>query len=207
MIPDTINLVNVTDTCAVWHLVGADTLFRTARRLKIAFIITSTVFYECFVKTRGRPLTIEQRALRERLQEHIEYERVSQMNVTIEDLQEALELARRRGFDKRLGQGEFSCIALVRRLGHSAVLTDNKRDFRAIEALVENRLQTTPRLLGWLYVEGHLSDSDVDEVIREHESSNGDMAKVYRQAHVMACEKRLMRRMDFKDESGAIDRQ
>ena len=194
MIPDIFNLVNVTDTCAVWHLVGADTLFRSARRANTAFIITPTVFYECFVKTRGNPVTPERLELQDRLRAHLAEDRVSRMEISIDDLQATVALARHRKLDKRLGQGELSCAALARHL-NQAVLTDNRRDFRAIEKLVEDRLQTTPRLLGWLYVEEYLTDREVDDIIHEHTESHGHMSQVYRDAYLMACEKRLMLHM------------
>ena len=195
MIPDIFNLVNVTDTCAVWHLVGADTLFRAARRRNIEFIITPTVFFECFVKTRGRAVTAERQALRTKLQGHLDRKQIAHIGMSIEDLQETIHIAKRSGLDKRLGQGELSCAALARGLGYPAVLTDNRRDFPAIADLVNGRLQKTPQLLGWLYVEGHITDSDVDDIVCEHQASSGDMSRIYKQAHEMACEKRLMRRM------------
>lgn len=92
----------------------------------------------------------------------------------------------------RLGYGEISCAALARRLRH-AVLTDNKRDFRAIEVLADGLLQTTPRLLGWLYLVGRLTDGDVKDVVEEHLDSGGHMSPIYERAHREACERRLMR--------------
>ena len=195
MIPDTFNLVNVTDTCALWHLVGADTLFRAARQVKVDFIITPTVFYECFVKTRGGSVTAERQALRTKLQGHLDNEQIAHIGVSIEDLQDTVDIAKRSTLDKRLGQGELSCAALARRLGHPAVLTDNKRDFLAIRNLVNDRLQKTPQLLGWLYVKGHISDSDVDDIVCEHKASSGQMADIYKQAYEQACEKRLVAQM------------
>lgn len=195
MIPDKFESVNVTDTCAVWHLIAADTLFQTARRVKLFFIITQTVFFECFVKSRGRPITAKRAALRQRLRDQIDNNCISQMEVSIDDLQEAIAVARQNGWDKRLGHGELSCAALVRNLGHAAVLTDNKRDFTVIRGMIDERLQTTPRLLGWLYVEGELSDAGVKDVVCEHEEFGGHMVDVYNKAYREACEKRLMRQM------------
>ena len=102
-----------------------------------------------------------------------------------------------RRFDRRLGQGEISCAALARRWG-TAVLTDNKKDFKAIEGLVDGRLQTTPRLLGWLYLDGHLTDSDVSDVISEHYSSGGHMSEVYTLAHSEACAIRLAQQLSAR---------
>jgi len=190
MIPETLISINVTDTCAIWHLVGSPTLFRAARQGTVSFVITSTVFYECFVKSRGRRATAQREEMRKRLRAYIDKGQVRRMNLGIDDLQDIITLARQRKCDKRLGQGELSCAALARQMG-KAVLTDNKKDFAAIDRLADGRLQTTPRLLGWLYVEGHIADSDVEHVRREHQKSGGQMSKIYKQAHYEACEKRL----------------
>ena len=164
MIPDSFSLVNITDTCAIWNLVGSMTLFKTARRMKVSFVITNTVFYECFIKSRGQAPSAQHQELRDRLETHINQDKVGQIALAIDDLQVIITLARQLGVDKRLGQGEISCAALARHWG-AAVLTDNRREFKAIKELVDGRLQTTPRLLGWLYLDGHLTDSDVGDVL------------------------------------------
>ena len=192
MIPDVFRPVNVTDTCAIWNLVGSTTLFRTARQEHLSFVITNTVSYECFIKSRGSAPSPAHRQLRQRLAKHIERGEVRQSDVTIDDLQDVINTARRLGSDKRLGCGEISCAALARRL-RQAVLTDNKRDFRAIGELVDGLLQTTPRLLGWLCLVGRLTDGDVNDVIKEHCSSDGHLSRIYKRAYCEAYEKRLMR--------------
>ena len=194
MIPDSFSLVSVTDTCAIWNLVGSATLFRAARQKHLSFIITDTVSYECFVKTRGSAPSVEHQRLRQRLAKHIEQSDVSRFEVTIDDLQDVINAARQQGSDRRLGYGEMSCAALARRLRH-AVLTDNKRDFKAIEVLVDGLLQTTPRLLRWLYLVGRLTDGDVKDVIKEHCNSGGHMSPIYERAHREACERRLVRQL------------
>ena len=192
MIPDSFSLVNITDTCAIWNLVGSMTLFKTARRMEVSFVITNTVFYECFIKSRGQATSAQHQELRDRLETQINQDNVGQVALAIDDLQDIITLARQLGVDKRLGQGEISCAALARHWS-TAVLTDNRRDFTAIKKLVDGRLQTTPRLLGWLYLDGHLTDSDVGDVLSEHCNSGGQMSQVYKLAHYEACEKRLAR--------------
>ena len=190
MIPAKFISVKVTDTCAIWHLVGSRTLFRAARQVTVSFAITSTVYYECFIKSRGRKPTAKREEMRKRLRTYIEQDQVNRMTLGIDDLQDIITLARQRGCDKRLGQGELSCAALARKMG-KAVLTDNKRDFSAIDRLADDRRQTTPRLLAWLYVKGHVTDADVEDVRREHQKSGGQVCKIYKQAYYEACEKRL----------------
>lgn len=192
MIPDSFTRVNVTDTCAIWHLVGAPTLFDAARRTNVSFVITNTVFYECFIKSRGQAPSVQHRNLRDRLRTHISRGRIERIDLPIDDLQDLFTLARQFGLDKRLGQGEISCAALARRWG-VAVLTDNRRDFRAIYRLVDGHLQTTPRLLGWLYLNEHFTDPDVNDVLSEHLECGGQMSDVYRRAHFEACGRRLQR--------------
>ena len=192
MIPESFRPINVTDTCAIWNLIGSSTLFRVARQRNMSFVITNTVYYECFTKSKGRPASERHRRLRGRLAKHIQRNDVNQMDLTIDDLQDAINTARQYDADRRLGYGEISCAALARRL-RQAVLTDNKRDFRVIAKLVDGLLQTTARLLGWLYLHGHLTDGDVGDVIRQHGDSGGHMSRVYECAHREACQMRLAR--------------
>ena len=201
MMSPSFNQVSVTDTCAIWHLTGCATLFSTARQRKLSFVITSTVFYECFVRSRGKALSEQRLRLRDRLKIHIQRGDVSQIDVAIDDLQNLIGVARQHGYDTRLGHGELSCAALARRLRY-AVLTDNKRDFRAIEELADGLLQTTPRLLGWLYLDGHLTDGDVKDIIEQHRDSGGQMGRVYEQVHHEACEKRLVRHTSGQRQAG-----
>lgn len=97
---------------------------------------------------------------------------------------------------RRLGRGEIAALALARRL-RSAVLTED-RGARKVAPLVGVELaQTTPQLLGWLLYEGHLSDSDVSDVIAEHEArieaSRGRITIYFRRIYEEACRCRLLR--------------
>ena len=105
------------------------TLFKAARRVRVSFIITNTVFYECFTKSRGRAASVQHQALRDRLETQLNEGEVKRNDLTIDDLQELITLARRRGFDKRIGHGEMSCAALALRW-RAAVLSDNRKDFQ-----------------------------------------------------------------------------
>lgn len=110
MIPGKFISVNVTDTCAIWHLVGSPTLFRAARQVTVSFVITSTVFYECFVKSRSRRPTAQREEMRKRLRTYIDQGQVSRMNLGIDALQDMIFLARQRGCDKRLGQANSPAL-------------------------------------------------------------------------------------------------
>jgi predicted nucleic acid-binding protein len=195
MIPDVFIGVNVIDTCALWNLISSDTLFRCSRRCQHTYITTPTVLYECLVKPRNSPMTQARKTLLARLSAHLESRHVERIQISIDDLHEVSRLS------TKLGQGELSCAAAARKI-NQAVMTDNKRDFRAIEAMVDGRLQTTPRLLGWLVFQGHLGDAEVQAVVAEHESLDGPLGKWYRRAHWEGCEKRLKDGMLGQDSGG-----
>lgn len=189
MIPDEFLSVNVIDTCAVWNLISSDTLFRASLRCRHTYVATQTVIYECLLKPRTRPPKSSDAELKSRLESSLSDGRMSRIDITIEDLREVASQS------SRLGRGELSCAAAARKI-NQAVMTDNRRDFKGISALIDGRLQTTPRLLGWLVLEGHLGDSESRSVVVEHESLGGTLGKAYGNAYTEACEKRLQRQLE-----------
>ncbi|WNG50898.1 hypothetical protein F0U60_47300 [Archangium minus] len=184
MIPEDFVDINVIDTCALWNLLSSETLFRRSRACKHTYITTQTVLYECFIKPRSTPATPAQSALQDRLNSHLETGAIGKIPISIDDLHEVSKLS------NKLGQGELSCAAAARKIS-KAVMTDNKRDFLAIASLVDGRLQTTPRLLGWLVLRDFLGDAEVGVIIAEHEAFDGPLGKWYQKAYLEACEKRL----------------
>ncbi|WP_163865071.1 hypothetical protein [Myxococcus eversor] len=186
MIPESFINTNIIDTCAIWNLLSSETLFHRSRACKHTYITTPTVLYECLIKPRTPPITQAKETLRSRLQAHLRTGELTELKISIDDLHEVSQLS------SRLGQGELSCAAAARKI-HQAVMTDNRRDFRAIESLIDGRLQTTPRLLGWLVLNNHLGDTEVQTVISEHKELEGSLHGVYLIAYHEALEIRLKR--------------
>jgi predicted nucleic acid-binding protein len=70
---------------------------------------------------------------------------------------------------KGLGSGEVSCISIAYRIRSIAFMTDEKKARKFALEKLRLHVETTPKLYAWLHYNGYLSDSDHQNVIREHE--------------------------------------
>jgi len=72
------------------------------------------------------------------------------------------------------------------------VMTDEKLARRYAEKQLVLKVETTPRLYGWLHFQGHLSDADHGEVVAEHEKyENRPLTKFFQSAYESALHQRL----------------
>lgn len=185
--------VSAIDTCSIWNLLSSPRLLGTALRTGRWFVVAPYVWYEALGKQRSRPTSAEL-AMQEEFRARLAAgnQGFSREATSLADLQALAVIPACR----RLGRGEIAALALARRL-RSAVLTED-RGARKVAPLVGVELaQTTPQLLGWLLYEGHLSDSDVSDVIAEHEArieaSRGRITIYFRRIYEEACRCRLLR--------------
>jgi hypothetical protein len=175
------HLVNVTDTCAVWHVLSSLTLYRTAKQAKVAFCITSFVSYECLIKRRSA-LKPQDQDLQARLRSC-----TSQGDFTVHEVQlQDLLLPAFLEKTGRIGKGELSAIAFAYRT-RQAVLTDDQKARRlAANPSLSVATQTTPHLLGWLIYSHRLLDGDFRAIVGEHTAMNGKLQQHFENAYHMA---------------------
>lgn len=167
------HLINVVDTCAIWNILSSRTLTSVALDARCHFSCTAFVYYEALYKPRTAP-TNEDLELQQRLQQQLARGLFGQCSVDIADLQEIDILEKRR----RLGKGELSSIVFARK-AHLAFLTDDQKARNLAKTILElDRVQTTPKLFGWLVYTGRFVDSDKAAVIGEHEQFGGNL-RVY----------------------------
>ncbi len=57
-----------------------------------------------------------------------------------------------------------------------------------------DKVQTTPHLLGWLFFQGGLSDVDKDVIIAEHKRLGGNLEQFYEEVYREAMRCRLINR-------------
>ena len=69
---------------------------------------------------------------------------------------------------KRLGKGELSSIALAMKTNQAFMTDDQKARKLGKEVIGNDKVQTTPHLLGWLFFEGKLLDVDKEDIVAEH---------------------------------------
>lgn len=167
------NLINVIDSCSVWNLISSPLFFKMALIQKCFFCMTQFVRYECLFKLKHA--NESQDTLMKVLKKNIENKKVEVHHLTIDDLQEVAILQQR----KRLGIGELSSIAFAKRTSQS-FLTDDQNARKLAKIILGNdRVQTIPQLLGWLFVNQCLSQIDLYEVIRDHESHERPLKKYF----------------------------
>ncbi len=176
----------VTDTCSVWNLMSSRRLFHAACSANVYFCITPMVLFECLFKPR-KLITPEKSELINRLKQARKNDAFPIHACDIDDLAEIS-----RGAPKGLGSGELSCIAVAYRIMTFGVMTDEKRARRYAEKQLSLKVETTPRLYGWLHFQGYLSDADHSEVIAEHERyENRPLSEYFQSAYRSALQQRL----------------
>jgi len=153
----------ISDTCSIWHMLSSDRFNNAAVRAGLKFLMTQAVLYECFQKQRSE-LSQEQKELHSRLLRERNRGRFELKTCSIEDL-----LAVTATAPMRLGAGELSCIAAAYRDGSVALMTDEKLARRHSEERLGLKVETTPKLYGYLHFKRHLNDSDHFSIVSEHE--------------------------------------
>lgn len=185
----TFHVLVVTDTCAVWNVLSARALHRAAGAAGCCFSLTEFGLYECLVKTRKKHDDGD-RELQRRLRAARESGQFQAYSLDVEDLQDIEVLERRR----KLSKGELAAIAFAKKT-RQAFLTDDQ-GARKLAASFMNPafVQTTPHLAGWLFFGGRLCDSDLDEIVAEHERLGRPLARFLREMYLEAMRCRLLAR-------------
>ena len=132
------------------------------------------MFFKERKKHDSRSLHLQSRLIRETELRHFECHPLS-----IDDLQD-IEIMEQR---KKLGKGELSSIAFAKKINQSFMSDDQGARKLATVILGSHRVQTTPHLLGWLFYNRSLIDSDFTEIVKEHETNNRTLTKFLEKAY------------------------
>lgn len=177
----------VTDTCAVWNVLSARKLYQAAFSTKLAFCITPMVLYECIHKRR-KVLTGEMAELLSRLESVRKKGGFPVQACGLDDLMTITRTA-----PAGLSSGELSCIAVAYHISTMAVMTDERQARHFAREKLSLRVETTPRLYGWLHFHMHLMDGDHAEIVAEHESyERRPLTKFLNEAYESALQYRLI---------------
>ncbi|WP_431689458.1 hypothetical protein [Hahella sp. NBU794] len=152
---------SVADTCSVWSMLSSQLLSRAIVQAQLYVCITPVVLYECLHKPRT--ITSEQQELMGRLKKAQSDGRFSIQECSLEDL-----LAVSAQAPGRLGAGELSCIATSYSIRSIAFITEEQLAKKYAKRL-NIRVESTPRLYGYLHFHRYLTDADHPDVISEHE--------------------------------------
>ena len=180
--------VNITDTCAVWNVLSSNTLYRAAASANCVFAITACVMYECLHKAR-KEVRDEDEELKARLRKEMKSKTFQQHPVSLEALQDP----RVVGLRKNLGKGEISVIAFALETGRAIMTDDQGARKQAERQIGQDRVQTTPMLLCWLFYTNRLGDADKDLIIAEHQALNPKipLTQYFESMYLRALECRL----------------
>lgn len=181
------NILNVIDTCAIDNLLSSNTLFNASINANCKYCYTKFVEYEMFYKERKNPTTSSLQ-LQNRLKLETKLQHFECHQLSIDDLQD-VEIMEKR---KKLGIGELSSIAFARKINHSFMSDDQGARKFASEIIGSKKVQTTPHLLGWLFYNRNLIDSDFSVIIQEHESNNRTLSRFLKEAYEESLRIRLM---------------
>jgi predicted nucleic acid-binding protein len=184
--PSVFYTINVVDTCSIWNILSSNLLYKTAMNARCTFSCTQFVYYECLHKSRQEnseeDFELQRRFRRERKKGHFD-----KYHISIEDLQDVEILENR----KKLSKGELSSIVFAKKT-QQAFITDDQGARRLAEQVIEKtKVQTTPHLFGWLIYSGLLSDSDKDEIIKEHKLNGRPLEEYFKEIYLKALQLKL----------------
>ena len=172
------NKINVIDTCAIDNMLSSATLYQATRSSNCSFCYTKFVEYEMLYKSR-KNLDEKAKELQNKLIDETKAKRFECFNLSIDDLQE-IEILQQR---KRLGGGELSSIAFAKKINQCFMTDDSKARKLGVTILGKRRVQTTPHLIGWLFYNRELIDSDFSIIISEHKAYNRPLSKYFEEAY------------------------
>lgn len=179
--------VNIADSCAVWNLLSSLLLFSRLDSNSFFFSITKYVEYECLHKESANPSSAYLE-IQKRLILHQKSNKFSSFTISLEDLQDDLIVKH----SQQLGIGELSSIAFSKKINQAFLTDDQKARKIAKDILGEEKVQTTPLIVGWLFYEAIFSDADLDLLISEHNKHGRPLEKFFRQVYREACRRRAI---------------
>jgi predicted nucleic acid-binding protein len=184
--PSVFYTINVVDTCSIWNILSSNLLYNAAMTAKCTFSCTQFVYYECLHKPRQKS-SEEDFELQRRYKRERRKGKFSKYHIAIEDLHN-IEILERR---KKLSKGELSSIIFAKKT-QQAFMTDDQGARRLAEQVMDKRkVQTTPHLFGWLIYSDFLSDSDKDQIIKEHKLNGRPLEKHFKKIYLKALELKL----------------
>lgn len=181
------NKVNIIDTCSIWNIISCTFFYSRALDHKCHFSITKFVEYECLFKARKNPSSAEQ-LVQERFRKEFNKGKFQSHGISISDLQDP-DIVNLR---KKIGMGELSSIAFARKINQCFLTDDQKGRRLASELLGAKRVQTTPHLLGHLIYLRVIIESEVDQLIKDHNDCERPLERFFREVQREALKIRFM---------------
>lgn len=187
--PSKFSIMVITDTCSVWNVLSADKLFRAANTARVIFFVTPMVLYECLNKPRKTTTPAKTELIRRLIASRAQ----GKFGIQPCDIDDLLAVTRQA--PAALSSGELSCIATAYKTTSFAFMTDERKARQYAEQKLQLKVETTPKLYGWLHFHRHLLDGDHNAVIEEHEIyEQRPLTTFLKEAYETALQYRLMGR-------------
>ncbi|KAA0593968.1 hypothetical protein J2848_004134 [Azospirillum lipoferum] len=159
--------VSAIDTCAVWNILSSRTLSAAISRKGCHFVLAEYVRYECLGKPRTN-LTEADAALCEKLKTEITSSKQFSVHpLGVDDLRDLVATV---GSPKRFHHGEVAALALSRKLGNGFLTDDYAARKVGENTLGQDRVRSTPLLVGWLVYDGQLTDGDIPVIVADNKA-------------------------------------
>lgn len=182
-----INKFSVIDTCSIQNILSSNTLHTAIINSGFSFCVTKFVEYEMLYK-QSSTQSNEEDTIKNIYRQEVSKGKYECHNLSIEDLQE-IEILESR---KKLGKGELSIIAFAKKINHG-IMTDDQAARKLGESVLgKNKIQTTPQLLGWLFYNRILIDSELEPIIQEHISKKRPLEPYFRKVYLESLRIRMM---------------
>jgi len=128
--------------------------------------------------------------MQRRVRREIESGNLVCCNIELEDLQDIQILSTR----KKVSTGELSSMVFAKRTSQAFLSDDGKARKLAITIMEKDFIQSTPHLIGWLYFQGKLQDSDKNQIETDLRQLNRNLQPHLDSAYKEGCRCRLMNR-------------
>ncbi len=183
----TINKYSVIDSCSIQNILSSSILNSAVNNNKFLFCTTKFVGYEMLHKRSKNPTVAEIR-IKDRFKKELARGNYKCYNLSIEDLQDVEVLDARM----KLGKGELSSIVFAKKTSQGFMTDDQKARELGAYILGSDFVQTTPNLLGWLFYQRILIDSELNEIITEHNINERPLEKYFKEVYEESLRIRLM---------------
>lgn len=182
-----INKFSIIDTCSIQNILSSNIFHSAIISNGFSFCVTKFVEYEMLYKQSSVPSDAEN-TIKNRYKQEVAKGKYQCHSLSIEDLQE-IEILESR---KKLGRGELSIIAFAKKISQGIMTDDQAARKLGKSVLGKDKIQTTPQLLGWLFYQRILIDSELDQICSEHTSNKRPLEKFFREVYLESMRIKFM---------------
>lgn len=175
------------DTCSIFNILSSQLFAFKVFNANFQFHVTKTVVYET-VEKKSKNLSIEEETLKLRFQDYKNKGKFEEHQLSLLDLTDVDALKKR----KKVSMGELSSIVMAK--NKSISFTTDDRGARKLSEIIigKDRTQTASLILGYLIFNNDITDSEVPQIIKEHEAHKRPLRPYFEAVYQNAMMRRMM---------------